>query len=273
MKVSTKNTGKRRFLLVPGGPGLPVAFYRDLIALIEPLGSVETYQQQGVWPTGSATFPRSVAEAADELKEAVATTTDHTTVDDPPLYLVSHSFGAAVVIEALCSGLAVDGAILLNGYSSGEMLKCAIQERAAALPAEFHRRVDENNDDAWMALLVDFWLPRHFCRVPVPQALTDGLSKLNQTYCDHFVGTTFFDPDGAILDWNRDHDLSSIEIPVLFVSGAYDYVAEDTTRRMAAQLPNSYLHFGLNTSHSPWIEAPDETFKAVKRFVAHSQYV
>lgn len=265
-----------RFCLVPGGPGLPVDFYRDLVELVEPLGRVESYRQRGVWPADLTSFPRSIAEAAEELAAAVTSMTGGDGANRSAPYLLAHSFGVVIAIEALCTGLPVRGAIFLNGFSSGEMLSRGIHKRVAALPPEFHRRfrtVNAHEGDSLASLLVDYWFPRHFCRVPFPDAFTDGLAKFNQEYCDYYLGPTLFEPDGAVLNWNRERDLTGIEVPVLIVAGVHDYFDMDDVRAMHAALPDSTLHIGRDASHSPWIEAPDETYRAIQRFVSCSQNV
>lgn len=191
---------------------------------------VVTYPQRGSYDGGMENHPTTVTEYAEDLESVVAALSE----SDGATILLGQTFGAAVVIEELPRGVAVDGAT---------------------------RRRESR-------LLMTYFYPRHLCRTtPWPDSFLEGTSKLNPDLLSHFLGTDLFEPEGALRNWDRDALLESIRQPVLLASGTYDYYIEEDVRSMAARLPARELWFSEMAGHSPWIEDADSFFAAVKDFL------
>ena len=252
-------------MFVPGGPGLPASFYRELLEGLSKQGAVVTYEMAGVWPNDNP-FPTTVTKISDELREAVALV--HSSHPGPTI-VVGHSFGAAVALDALCDGLEVDQAVLISGFSSGHMVRNGIMERLNGLPAEFHERLAASTGDsgAVMELIQQFWFPNHFCRVEWPQSLLDGLGKMNAEYSSHFLGPNLFDLSGEAMKWSRESDLSNIAVPVLLIGGSHDYFRLEDLRALERQIPDSQLHLSEEASHSIWLEDPALFHQRVEQFL------
>lgn len=268
MDVKRYGSGSVQVLLVPGGPGLLPGFYEELVEGLAAFAQVRTYVQRGTTPPDSEEFPRSIKGFADELggvAEEVSGDADATVV-------LGHSFGVPVLIEALLSGLSIDGAILSNGFDSTTMMRRGLGDRFSDLPKGFHEayaRIDRTNLAELMPVLAEHFYPKHFCRRdPWPESFLTGLGQINPKVLLHYLGTNLFDPDGVIRDWDRSADVASIRVPSLVISGAYDYFREEDNRRMAEALPSAELWLSETASHSPWIEDPQGFYAATGRFLA-----
>lgn len=242
------------FVLLPGGPGLPASYYEELVDGLSEFGTV-------IVPPNPKAFPKTVSEAAGNVGEFVET------LQTPPV-LVGHSFGAAVAIEALAQGVPAKTAILVSGYSSGSTIRQGVLSRQAGLPSEFHSRYRESRTpDQINALLFEYWVPAHFCRITVPQSIATGLANMDHQFMQHFLGTNFFDPSGEMLNWDRSGFLSEIALPVLLLAGASDYLTNSQVREMVEAIPNCRAWIGEHSSHNCWIEEPTAVFTAIRDFL------
>jgi pimeloyl-ACP methyl ester carboxylesterase len=281
MEIQEFGDGNVRILLIPGGPGLPTEFYRELIDRLAEGHRVYTYRGIGVWPDTEGTFPRTVPATAKEMDEVIATISERDR-STSPIVLLGHSFGSAVALEYLTGSTGKDtdrsgvrrpntamrsagssgrstnprppiaGTVLVSPFSSGRMIDTGIRERVAALPDEFHAVYQEGQagGEEFQRLLHDYWLPRHFCRVPWPDSLLDALGKLNSAYMAHYLGDDLFDPSGELLSWSREDDLSTVGVPTLIMSGEWDYYRREDLLNMQERIPRSELWIGSEVSHA-----------------------
>jgi pimeloyl-ACP methyl ester carboxylesterase len=243
------------FVLLPGGPGFPATYYYELVVGLTESGEVSV-------PPATEAFPKTVADAALNVGTFV------NSLEDPPI-LVGHSFGAAVAIEALARGVSAKAVILISGYSSGAVIREAILSRQAGFPKEFHDRYrDSRTPEEVGALLFEYWVPAHFCRVALPHSIATGLAGMDQAFVQHYLGNDFFDPSGEMLNWDRSAYLRDIAVPVLVLAGASDYLSRIQIERMCADIPNCRAWIGEHSSHNCWIEEPEAVFMAIREFLA-----
>ncbi len=270
MKVHKFGNGPISLVLAPGGPGLAAEFYRELVELLSDYFTVTVVEFSGTHPQPAHVYPRTVAEAADEL----ATVVTEISQSGAPTVLLGHSYGGAVAVEALLRDLPLAGAILISSFPSGRFLAQGIGERIAALPSSFHQRLQaaSGDPDAIAALTAEYWFPRHLCTIDFPASFQTALQNLNPHFMNHVVGASILAPDGAVLEWNREHDLHRISTPVLVIGGPDDYFRPEAVRTVYGKLPNARFVFPQGTSHSAWIENPDETISAIRTFVENYRF-
>lgn len=205
-----------------------------------------------------------MAGAARRLRQAVAS------VEGRQVVLVGHSFGAAVVLEALCQGIGAAGAILISGFDSGQMVRRGIKARTESFPPDFHERYRNGkgvSQEEISALLADYWFPSYFCRVPFTESLKTGLAGADREYMFHFLGPDLFNLSGELTKWDRSKDLKRIRVPVLMLSGEYDYFCSGDLERMCSNIPSAQLRVISLSSHNCWIEEPAASFAAIEAFV------
>jgi proline-specific peptidase len=257
MSIHITGSGTPALLFVPGGPALPLDFYRELLDDLRRSYRVITYDMQGVWPEPPEPFPHTVRATADELIAAAAEVRDE--LGDAPLVIFGHSFGAVIALDALCRGVGADAAVLVSGFSSGAMIKRDIGERVKRLPGEFHeayRSLEPSDAQGLMQLLMEYWFPRHLVRTAWPDSFSEALGKMNGAYSQHFLGPNLLDPSGEILNWDRTGDLASVLLPVKLIFGEHDYYTPQDVEAMAAALPRSDVTVIPEASHSQWLETP-----------------
>ncbi|MFW5688973.1 MAG: alpha/beta fold hydrolase, partial [Spirochaetota bacterium] len=126
--------------------------------------------------------------------------------------------------------------------------------------------IDTSDPEAVMALLLEYWFPRHFCTAPLPASMGDGLAKMNGAYSTHFIGPNLFEPSGEVMSWDRSNALAALQLPVQVIFGAQDYLTLPDMEAMAQALPNASLAVSEQASHSAWIEDPDFVRETLAEF-------
>ena len=72
---------------------------------------------------------------------------------------------------------------------------------------------------------------------------------------------------GNLKDWNRIPDMHQLQMPTLIVTGTHDEIGPACALKMDNVLPNSEVVIFPNSSHVPFYEEPDDSFKALKGFL------
>lgn len=267
MDVKSFGTGPCRIVLVPGGPGLVVSSYQELIDLLAEDNEVVTYEPRGTYYRDPSDFPKSEIECADEL-EAIVTSLPR---PEKPTLLLGHSFGGTVVIETMLRDLPIGGAVISNAYSSGKMLGRGVTYRLSLLSEDARARlatISKDDAEAMNKFLAEIWYPSHFCRVnPWPESLVDALGKLNPAFMAHFIGTNIVEMNGAAATWDRENNLHEIRQPVLVISGKNDYYREEDVAQMASLFAEGTAWISETASHTPWLEDPDNFMSHLEPFL------
>lgn len=267
MEFRSYGSGSKQVILVPGGPGLPSGFYQELTEGLSKSAEVVTYEHSGSTDPQSNEFPRTMEEYVDELLSVV----EEAGSGGRPQVLLGHSFGVTVAIEAIVTRGVGSAALLLNGFHSSGMLKRGLQARREALPEPFHvayKKLSRESLTELLPLLGQYFYPRHLCRLdPWPQSFLDNLAGLNLTLAEHWLGSDFFECNGALEPWDRSGELTDVDIPALVVSGRNDYYLESDNRAFSEALPKGELWISESASHTPWVEDGEAFFERVQQFL------
>lgn len=254
MEVTKVGNGPLRIVLVPGGPGLPVSSYRELIEMLAAENEVVTYDVRGSFHRDMEDIPSTIEDYAQELASVVASSSGPA----KPTILFGHSFSGGTVVEAVLAGLPVAGVLLSNAFDSGAMVRRGVDHWISQFPPEVRDRlasIPVDDAGAMDAFLGEHWFPSHFCRLdPWPESLADAMGKLNPRLMKHFIGANLFALDGVARSWSVEERLKEIREPVLVISGKYDYYREDDVLRMASLFPDGRAWISETASHTPWLE-------------------
>jgi len=257
IKVHTTGVGAIDILLIPGGPGFTLDYLQVVHKMFPPDHfRVISYQPSGTQGNINNPFLKSMKDYAAELKSVLDAF--HIT----SCYLLGHSWGGVIAQEFLFQYPAfhTKGVILANCAASGTQLTHAIKARARNLPETFHDRRNEllatGSFDDYFALLFEYWLGRHFCRVdPVPGEVLKSIAPVfDSTVYYYYLGFDLINPGGALLYWDRTANLPFINCPVLQMSGDYDYLTYEDNLEIISQIPQGELWYEKNTSHMPMYE-------------------
>lgn len=271
-KLSCLKTGTGNILVIalPGGPGLMHHYLNGVHdALPHELFTVLTYSPSGTIGNENAPFYKSIKGYADELKAIIALEGYN------KIALIGHSFSCAIVQEFLVqySSANVVGAVLINSFSSGKMLKQGIEHRVRELPEEFHTKrktaLTQCDGDALDALTAQYWFPTFVIRMTeLPTVFLQSLAGFRECATNYyFNGPDFINLNGAILNWDRSGSLHTITCPVLIMSGGYDYISKSSAEVYTKQFSNAQLWFHPEVSHFPMLEKPDEFRSGLLQFL------
>ncbi|MBX2963051.1 MAG: alpha/beta fold hydrolase [Cyclobacteriaceae bacterium] len=263
-------SGNTLVIAMPGGPGLTHHYLNGIHEALPPEQyTVLSYSPSGTIGNENAPFYKSIKGYADELNAIIALEGYNKVV------LIGHSFSCAVMQEFLIQYPSANalGAVLINSFSSGNMLKQGIEQRIHELPEEFLAKrktaLTQGDGDALDALTAQYWFPSFVIRMTeLPTVFLQSLAGFRECAMNYyFNGPDFTNLNGAIVNWDRSGSLHTITCPVLLMSGGYDYISRADTEAYQKQLPNAQLWFHPEVSHFPMLEKPDEFSSALRTFL------
>lgn len=296
MQADGYNDRRSQIILVPGGPGLTARFYEELIDELGKRHTVLTVDgsagagraggdrrrngadgdrrgNRAGGPDATPQEPRSTPQSVEEYARRLLEFLEREDREPGERLLIGHSFGVAVVLEALLAEeVPVNGLVLLNGFDSGEMLRRGLRNRRDGLPPAFHDgygQVAAGSLEQLLPLLAEHFYPRHFCRLASwPDSLTEGMGSMDLDVATRFIGSDFFEVNGLLGSWDRSGDLHRLDIPALVIAGSHDYYLETDTLRLAENLPQGEAWISAESSHTPWLEDPDPFYRRLTAFLS-----
>ncbi len=270
-KLKYKKTGHGSIpiILLHGGLGLTCESLSIIHDLLPPEQfTVYSYYQSGCANNENAPFYKSVKAYADELNEIIK----QLKILRP--FVLGHSWGGIILQEFLVHYPdALRGAILSNTFSSGYLLRSFLQNRAEELPEAFHQKrkaaIALGDGDALDAALGEYWFPKFICRVnPLPQEILLDLGPMrNSAISYYFVGADLLDLNGALLNWDRTAALKKIAVPVLVMSGEFDYGSRKDFDSMLKAIPNAKGWYEAGVSHFSMYDNPETYKKGILDFL------
>lgn len=263
-------SGNTLVIAMPGGPGLTHHYLSGIHeALPHEQFTVLTYSPSGTIGNENAPFYKSIKGYADELKAIIALEGHDKVV------LIGHSFSCAIVQEFLVQypSTNVLGAVLINSFSSGKILKQGIEQRVRELPESFQTQrqstLAQGDGDALDALTGQYWFPNYLIRMTeLPPVFLQSLAGFRECAMNYyFNGSDFTNLSGAILNWERSGSLHTVICPVLIMSGGFDYISREEVEAYKKQFPKGQLWFHPETSHFPMLERREEFSNALRSFL------
>ncbi|WP_198169013.1 alpha/beta fold hydrolase [Herbidospora daliensis] len=257
-----------------GGPGIDWRYLR-LPALEEHLTMVYL-EPIGTGTSGRLDDPRDYR--LDTYARFVHGVVEH--LDAPSVFLLGHSHGGFVVQRyALDHPERVAGAILYSTspvtgeefWSDAMANIAAFPQRlphrpaAAEIPAAFQRALAAQSDEAYTtslreilpAYFADYWTEEETLE-PLREALTAWIDPMRKEEPPFDVRA----------------DLGSLTVPVLIVSGVYDFFGGTRWGRLAEELiPGARLAVLEESGHMGHLEQPEEFVREIVSFVSADRAV
>ncbi|GEM_PF-2261506 len=260
--------GKTLLLCVPGGPGFS-HIYLDAFHHHVPTEhfTVVTYDPTATGNSNGRAFYQELNGYVEELSEIVEN------LGFEHFYLLGHSSGNCIIIDYVLNNHQKPmGVVFLNPFINGKEVLANINQLAGKLSIEFHKKrngiLESQDFNSYVALLSEFWIPRHFCRVnPWPEELVSGISSLSGEVVNHYIGADPLNFSGKMLEWDRKGEIEKLDVSCLIIGGKHDYMPKEHIDWMHEKLQNSQVFIFDQASHTPWMEDPEAVFSKIVGFL------
>ncbi len=264
-------SGPEALLLVHGGPGMSCDYLRESHArLAGDRYRVVAYDQLGSGASDRPDDPAlwTIGRFVEEL-EAVRIALGLSKV-----HLLGQSWGSFLAIEyALTRPDRIKTLIVCDGAADMPQLSGEMERLRSALGVDtvtmMHRHEAEGTfDHPEYRGAMDVLTWRHVCRLQDwPPALLRSVSNVNAQVAGTIVGPNDYVFRGNLRHWNRMPDLGRITQPALVLCGLHDELTPTCARRVHEALPDSRIKVFQNSSHTPFLEEPEEYFGVLQAFL------
>lgn len=257
-KVWTKRIGNNpdiKVLILHGGPGASHV-YLECFDSFFPGAGIEYYYYDQL-ESGYSEHPNDTSlwhldrfvDEVEQVREALGLSKDN-------FYLYGQSWGGILAIEyALKYQENLKAVIISNMVSSipdyndyandvlGPQLDPEILKEIKAIEAN-----GDFNDPRYLELIAENYYPEHILRMPLenwPEPVVRDFDNTNAELYVTMQGPSEFGSVGEtrLENWDRNDDLSKINVPALTIGGAFDTMDPNHMKWMAEQMENgSYLH-------------------------------
>lgn len=260
--VWTKRVGNNpriKVLLLHGGPGVTHEYYEAVDSYF-PGQAIEYYyyDQLGSYYSDQPTdpslwdLPRFVDEV-EQVRQALG-------LDRDNFYLLGTSWGGLLATEyALQHQDHLKGLIISNMMSSipaynayaHDVIMPAMDQQALAEIQKIEASGDTANP-RYMELLIPHHYEKHLLRIPAaqwPDPVNRAFKHINPNVYVPMQGPSELGASGALVNWDRSHDLNKITVPTLVVGARYDTMDPKHMEWMSQQIPHARYLYCPNGSH------------------------
>jgi proline iminopeptidase len=255
-------------VLLHGGPGTPSIYLR----LFEALGDerpVVRYDQLGagnathVTDTTLFTIPRYVEE--------LETLRRHLGIERMHLY--GHSWGATLALEYYrAHPQHVESMIFASPVLEAQAFFANMRSLFRAMPdslfnaVQLHERGAPYDSLAYRAAMLRL-NTTYGTRKPNRDEMQMIAAGMNQSIANYMTGTSVFNPNGTMRDYDATPFLKQVKIPVLYTVGEFDLVGPEVVRRHASITPASHLVIFPGAGHVTQWDAPSASVDSVRSFL------
>lgn len=256
-------------LLLHGGPGAPSHYLRplEMIAVDRP---VIFYDQLGAGrspaPADSSlwTVERFVKELA-QIRAALGLEEVH---------ILGHSWGSMLAMdymltepEGVMSLTFASPALNVSRWTEDarELLK-ALPKGTQEL---IERHESEGTTDAaeYQEAVMDYYRLYLSRSDPWSPNLLAAFEGFNTELYGYMWGPSEFTATGTLQGYNREADLSKLDLPVLFTAGRYDEATPETVQYFKTLVPGSELLIFEKSAHMTMLDEPDAYADAIRNFL------
>jgi proline iminopeptidase len=265
--------GPDTLVVIHGGPGFTMDYFLDDLSPLAASHVLLFYDQRG---TGRSTLVSdSVSLDAQRFIEDLEAIRRHFGIER--LSLFGHSWGSAVA--ALYSirypnhvgKMIIVGALPLQRYQLDDAFRQLEASRDTTTLKRMRelreaRIADPGNSDACRAYYV-LWFEAFFGN---PDAATRSKGDFCSGTFDsrrNKINSVDRFTMASLGQWDWRSSLSQVLAPVLVIHGTKDPLPLEGAKAWASVLPNGRLLALEGVGHFPYLEVPDQFFKAVNRFL------
>jgi proline iminopeptidase len=99
---------------------------------------------------------------------------------------------------------------------------------------------------------------------PDLMAAFDGF---NTDLYEYMWGPSEFTATGVLSNYDRENELSRLDLPVLFTAGRYDEATPKTVRHFHSLVPDSEIMIFENSAHMTMLDEPELYSDAIRDFL------
>ncbi len=260
---------KTPLLLLHGGPGFSSYYLNPLeglsderpIIFYDQLGSgrSDKTDDPALW-----TIEHFVAELAT-MREALALKEVH---------ILGHSWGSQLALEYMLtepsgvkSLILASPAINIQRWTEDNKKLLRQLPEAAQVAIEKHEREGTTNSDEYQSAMMVFY-KRHMSRSdPWSDDLNLAFETANQNIYGYMWGASDWAATGTLKDYDREHMLPTIGLPVLFTAGRFDEARPDTVAYFQSLVPGARRAILENSGHITMQDEPQEYNRIVREFL------
>ena len=248
-----------------GGPGSTHHYFRPLEQLAEEGRRLVVYDQLGCGSSDRPDDPDlwTVELFVDELRTLRAA------LGLDRIHLLGTSWGSMLAIEYVLTQPPGLLSLTLNSPPTAAGTWCAEAARLRDALPEHHLRAIAEHEAAgtldhpdYKAAEEAFWRRHVLLLDPQPEFVERGRAEKGTPVYRALWGTSEWNADGKLRDWDVRHRLGEIRVPTLVTSGRYDECTPTLAEEAQRGIPGAERVLFEESSHMAFVEEPDR-FRAV----------
>lgn len=256
-------------LLLHGGPGAP-SHYLEPLKRIASDRPVVIYDQLGAGRSPATndealwTIERFVLELA-QVRAAL---------DLEEVHILGHSWGSMLAMEYLLTEPdGVKSVIFASPALNTVRWTEDARKLLEALPAEtldvIERHEADGTTDApeYQNAVMEYYRLYLSRSDPWSPHLMAAFEGFNTDLYGYMWGPSEFTATGTLKNYNREAELSKLDLPVLFTTGRYDEATPETVRHFQSLTPGAELQIFEGSAHMTMLDEPEAYADAVADFL------
>ena len=256
-------------LLQHGGPGAPSYYLNPLegVTVDRPVifydqlgaGRSERPTDESLWNVGR--FVRELAQ----LREALGLEEVH---------ILGHSWGSMLAMEYLLTRPdGVKSVILASPVISAARWADDAQRLIAEMPEEYQRAIEVNEragttaSEEYQEATMEYYRRYLSLTDPWPADLITAFENLNEEIYGLMWGPSEFTATGTLRNYDREAELGSLDLPVLYTAGRFDEATPETVEHYRSLTPNSEIAIFEHSAHMTMLDEPEAYVAAIREFL------
>lgn len=270
--VGKTNSEKYPLLCLHGGPNFTHDYLEPLSEIANTDRQVIFYDQLGSGNSELLDKPIEwkISLFIEELKEI------RRELNLNEIHLFGQSWGGMLALEYILGKPAgIKSLILADSLSSAPLWGKETNKLLDELPEKYQEVIkkQENGidvDEAKYEEAIMAYYKRFVCRLePWPKPLMRSLEKFSKNHEAYNVmwGSSEFDVNGTLKNWDVTNRLGEIDVPTLIISGRYDESTPKISGTLAQGIKDSKWVLFDNSAHMPHLEEKEKYLELLSDFL------
>lgn len=271
--IGKTNPGKYPLLCLHGGPNFSHDYLDSLSEITETGRQVIFYDQLG---SGNSKIPArsfdwNISLFIREIKEI------RKELNLNEFHLFGQSWGGMLALEYILEKPAgIKSLILADSLCSAPLWGEETSKLINQLPEEYQKVIRDHEkgldiDQSEYEKAIMAFYRKFVCRLePWPESLMRSLEKFSKNHeaYNKMWGSSEFEVNGTLRNWDVTNRLREIDIPTLILSGRYDESTPVISGTLAQEIKDSKWVLFDNSAHMPHLEEKEKYLDLVTDFLS-----